>query len=77
MFSTEPSVKRLTREVAYHALLYGKAVIYAIYKPDMNQYMRLYGSTVISIRSMVNLMLETHVRYLFYMVIYCKQVLHR
>ena len=75
MFSTEPSVKRLTREVAYH-VLYGKA-IYAIYKPDMNQYMRLYGSTVISIRSMVNLMLETHVRYLFYMVIYCKQVLHR
>ena len=75
MFSTEPSVKRLTREVAYH-VLYGKAVIYAIYKPDMNQYMRLYGSTVISIRSMVNLMLETHVRYLFYMVIYCKQVLH-
>ena len=43
----------------------------------MNHYTHLYGSTVINanrIRSMVNLTLEACVRYLLYIVIYCKQV---
>ena len=42
---------------------------------DMNYYTHLYGSTVVNmncIRSMVNLTLEAHVRYPFYIVICCK-----
>ena len=44
---------------------------------DMNHYTHLYGNTVINanrIRSMVNLTLETRVRYPLYIVIYCKRV---
>ena len=42
-----------------------------------NHYTHLYGNTVINanrIRSMVNLTLETRVRYPLYIVIYCKRV---
>ena len=43
----------------------------------MNHYTHLYGSIVINascIGSMVNFMLEAHVRYLLYIIIYCKRV---
>ena len=58
---------------------YDKAAIYAINLSVIWTITRrhLYGSTVIStnhVRNIVNLMLEPHVRYLLYIVIYCKRV---